>query len=191
MNKQHLKNTLEAILFSASKPLSLSQLGEYFDPIDQVSRTELKASIALLQYHYVDNGIELKEVEQGYRFQTRAAYNTWVSKHSVERAPKYSRALLETLAIIAYQQPTTRAEIEHIRGVGVSSSIIKTLEERQWVRIVGYKEVPGRPSMLGTTREFLDYFNLKGLSDLPELNDLMEIKDLNFSLNLPEIEKHT
>lgn len=187
MNKQQLKNTLEAILFSASKPLSIPQLGEYFDPKDHVIRAEIKANIVLLQQHYADSGIELKEVEHGYRFQTRGMYKVWVSKHDVARAPKYSRALLETLAIIAYRQPTTRAEIEHIRGVAVSSSIIKTLEERQWVRIVGYKEVPGRPSMLGTTREFLDYFNLKGLNDLPELNELIAIKDINFSLNFPEV----
>ena len=181
MDKQHLKNTLEAVLFSASKPLSIRQLSEFFSAKDQVSRTEIKASIALLQAYYIDRGVELKEVEHGYRFQTRAAYKTWVSQHSEERAPKYSRALLETLAIIAYRQPTTRAEIEQIRGVSVSSNIIKTLEERQWVRVVGYKEVPGRPSMLGTTREFLDYFNLKGLSDLPALNDLMEIKDSEYA----------
>ena len=184
MNKQQLKNTLEAILFSASKPLSILQLGEYFAPKDQVTRQEIKASLVQLQQHYADKGIELKEVERGYRFQTRKAYNIWVSRHTVERSPKYSRALLETLAIIAYRQPTTRAEIEHIRGVSVSSNIIKTLEERQWIRVVGYKEVPGRPSMLGTTREFLDYFNLKGLNDLPALAELMEVKDINFSLNL-------
>jgi segregation and condensation protein B len=186
MDKQQLCNTVEAILFSADKPLSISQLSDYFIPKEQVNRQDIKATVLRLQQQYSAGGIELKQVERGYRFQTRAIYKAWVAKHHVERTSKYSRALLETLAIIAYRQPTTRAEIENIRGVSVSSAMIKTLEERQWIRVVGYKEVPGRPAMLGTTREFLDYFNLKGLNDLPALADLIEIKELNFSLNFKE-----
>lgn len=186
MEKQQLKNTLEAILFSANNPLSSLQLEKYFDPKDQVSRADLKATLVLLQQQYHHSGIELKQVQTGYRFQTRQAYKYWVGKHTSERTPKYSRALLETLAIIAYQQPTTRAEIEAIRGVTVSSNIIKTLEERQWIRVLGHKEVPGRPAMFGTSREFLDYFNLKSLNELPELSDLITVKDINFSLNLEQ-----
>ncbi len=184
MQAQQIKNTIEAILFSAERPLSHIQLLDYFEPEDQVNRQTIKTAVAALQDDYQNKGIELKEVDRGYRFQTRQQYKTWVTKHWKERAPKYSRALLETLAIIAYRQPTTRAEIEDIRGVSVSSNIIKTLEERGWVRVVGHKEVPGRPSMLGTTREFLDYFNLKSLDELPTLADLIDIKDLNLSLDL-------
>ena len=186
MHTQKIKNILEAILFSAEKPLSIIQLEEYFEPEDQVSRQDIKKLVSVLQNDYRGKGIELKKVDRGYRFQTIEKYKDWVTKHWSERATKYSRALLETLAIIAYRQPTTRAEIEDIRGVSVSSNIIKTLEERNWVRVVGHKEVPGRPSMLGTTREFLDYFNLKSLNDLPALADLIDVKDLNLSLNLSE-----
>lgn len=186
MHINKVKNILEAILFSAEKPLSITQLVDYFEPEDQVSYQDIKHLITVLQDDYNAKGIELKEVDRGYRFQTVDQYKAWVKKHWTERAPKYSRALLETLAIIAYRQPTTRAEIEDIRGVSVSSTIIKTLEERNWVRVVGHKEVPGRPAMLGTTREFLDYFNLKSLNDLPALADLIDVKDLNLSLDLLE-----
>ena len=191
MQAEQLKNTLEAILFSAERPLSILHLLDYFDSSEQVNRQEIKAAIDELQNDYRNRGIELKEVDRGYRFQTRQEYKDWVSKHWKERPPKYSRALLETLAIIAYRQPTTRAEIEDIRGVSVSSNIIKTLEERGWVRVVGHKEVPGRPSMLGTTREFLDYFNLKSLDELPALADLIDVKDLNLSLDLEESKSET
>lgn len=186
MELKKIKNILEAILFSAEKPLTVIQLTEYFEPEDQVNRHDIKMLVLALQEEYRDKGIELKEVDRGYRFQTAEQYKEWVTKHWTERSPKYSRALLETLAIIAYRQPTTRAEIEDIRGVSVSSNIIKTLEERSWVKVVGHKEVPGRPSMLGTTREFLDYFNLKSLNNLPALADLVDIKDFNLSLDLPE-----
>ena len=186
MHIKKIKRILEAILFSAEKPLSLVQLEEYFEPEDQVNRQDIKKLITALQEDYRDKGIELKEVDRGYRFQTHEKYKSWVTKHWAERTKKYSRALLETLAIIAYRQPTTRAEIEDIRGVSVSSNIIKTLEERSWVRIVGHKELPGRPSMLGTTREFLDYFNLKSLDELPALADLIDVKALNLSLDLPD-----
>jgi len=185
-NIKNIKNILEAILFSAERPLTINQLLEYFEPEDQVNRQDIKKIISILQSDYQDKGIKLKEVDRGYRFQTNEQYKGWVTKHWTERTPKYSRALLETLAIIAYRQPTTRAEIEDIRGVAVSSNIIKTLEERNWVRVVGHKELPGRPSMLGTTREFLDYFNLKSLNELPALADLIDIKDLNLSLDFPE-----
>ncbi len=181
MQAEQLKNTLEAILFSAERPLSILHLLDYFDPSEQVNRQEIKAAVDELQNDYRNRGIELIEVNRGYRFQTRQEYKDWVSKHWKERPPKYSRALLETLAIIAYRQPITRAEIEDIRGVSVSSNIIKTLEERSWIRVIGHKAVPGRPSMLGTTREFLDYFNLKSLDELPTLVDLIKVKELNLS----------
>lgn len=186
MQIQKIKNILEAILFSAERPLTINQLMEYFELEDQVSRQDIKKIISVLQSDYQNKGIELKEVDRGYRFQTNEQYKNWITKHWTERTPKYSRALLETLAIIAYRKPTTRAEIEDIRGVSVSSNIIKTLEERNWIRVVGHKELPGRPSMLGTTREFLDYFNLKSLDQLPALADLIDVKDLNLSLNLSD-----
>ena len=184
MKTEQLINIIEALLFSADKPLSVIQLMDYFEVGDEVNRSDIKTALDGLQSNYQHRGIELKEVDRGYRFQTCNKYKDWIAKHWAERTPKYSRALLETLAIIAYRQPTTRAEIEDIRGVSVSSNIIKTLEERNWVRVVGHKEVPGRPSMLGTTREFLDYFNLKSLDQLPALSDLIDVKDLNLSLGL-------
>ena len=186
MQEKQLKNTIEALLFSTDNPLSIIQLMDYFDLEDQVNRQDIKEVISSLQGDYQERGIELKEVDRGYRFQTRDNYKNWIVKHWAEKTPKYSRALLETLAIIAYRQPTTRAEIEDIRGVSVSSNIIKTLEERGWIRVVGHKEVPGRPSMLGTTREFLDYFNLKSLNELPALSELIDINELNLSLDLSE-----
>lgn len=186
MKTEQLTNIIEALLFSADKPLSVIQIMDYFELEDKVSRGDIKAILDILQSDYQNRGIELKEVDRGFRFQTCNKYKDWIAKHWVERTPKYSRALLETLAIIAYRQPTTRAEIEDIRGVSVSSNIIKTLEERNWVRVVGHKEVPGRPSMLGTTREFLDYFNLKSLDQLPAFSELIDIKDLNLSLELPQ-----
>lgn len=188
MQEKQLKNTIEALLFSTDNPLSIIQLMDYFDLEDQVNRQDIKEAISSLQGDYQERGIELKEVDRGYRFQTRDNYKSWIVKHWAEKTPKYSRALLETLAIIAYRQPTTRAEIEDIRGVSVSSNIIKTLEERGWIRVVGHKEVPGRPSMLGTTREFLDYFNLKSLNELPALSELIDINELNLSLDLSEEE---
>ena len=149
----------------------------------------MRAVLKQLQQDYTNRGIELKEVASGYRFQARPDYAFWVNRLFDERSPRYSRALLETLALIAYRQPITRSEIEDIRGVSVNSSIIKTLQEREWIRVVGHRDVPGRPELLATTREFLDYFNLKKISELPPLSSIKDIEQINpdmfEGLNLP------
>ena len=178
MKTEKLKPILEAILISADKPLSIEKLLGFFQPEDLVNREDIKKALANLIQCYDNNGFELVETASGFRFQTREEYKQWVTQHWDEKPSKYSRALLETLALVVYRQPITRAEIEDIRGVAVSSYIIKTLQEREWIRIVGHKEVPGRPSLLGTTRQFLDYFNLKSLDEMPSLSDIQDIDKL-------------
>jgi len=190
MQAEKLQNIIEAILISADKPLSIEKLLGFFEPDDLVNRNDVKQSLADLQQSYQDRGVELMETASGFRFQTKADYKQWVTRHWDEKPVKYSRALLETLALIVYRQPITRAEIEDIRGVAVSSHIIKTLQEREWIRIVGHKEVPGRPSLLGTTRQFLDYFNLKSLDEMPSLSEIKDIDKLypELELNVPAAE---
>ncbi len=178
MQNDKLQQILEAILISADKPLSVEKLLGFFEPEDLVNRNDVKASLSQLQTTYEFNGFELTETSSGFRFQTKEEYKKWVTQHWDEKPAKYSRALLETLALIIYRQPITRAEIEDVRGVAVSSHIIKTLQERDWIRIVGHKEVPGRPSLLGTTRQFLDYFNLKSLDEMPSLSEIQDIEKL-------------
>lgn len=184
MQAEKLKQTLEAILFSADKPLSVERLLGFFQPEDLVNRSDVKNALQDLQTRFESHGIELTETASGFRFQTREEFKQWVTQHWDEKPPKYSRALLETLALIVYRQPITRAEIEDIRGVAVSSHIIKTLQERDWIRIVGHKEVPGRPSLLGTTRQLLDYFNLKSLDEMPPLSEIQDIDKLYPELDL-------
>ena len=184
MQQETLKKVIDAILLSAEEPLTITKLLTYFDPEEAVNRDDIKQAFALLQQETTERGFELAEVASGFRYQTREEYKYWVSKHWQERAPRYSRAFLETLALIVYRQPVTRAEIEEVRGVAVSSNIIKALLEREWVRIVGHKELPGRPAMLGTTRQFLDYFNLKSLDEMPPLSDLQDIDQLYPELNV-------
>lgn len=180
MNQDKIKCIIEAALMVADKPLSVAQIEALFaKDMEVVDRELVKAALQDLQEDYRERGIELKEVASGYRIQVKSDYAAWVNRLFEERPPRYSRALLETLAIIAYRQPVTRAEIEDIRGVGISSTIIKTLQEREWIRVVGHKDVPGRPELLATTREFLDYFNLKKLSDLPSLAEIRELTRLN------------
>jgi len=171
-----LQNILDAILLSADKPLSINHLLKFFTEEDLVDRQAIKKALNNLQNSNKNRGFELKQLASGYRYQTRAEYKQWVRKHWDRRPPNYSRALLETLALIVYRQPTTRAEIEDIRGVAVSSNIIKTLLERKWIRVVGYKEAPGRPAMYGSTRQFLDYFNLKSLDQMPSLTEIEDRK---------------
>ncbi len=184
MQQDTLHNIVEAILLSAEKSLSLEKLLGFFEPEDLVNRDDVKKALAKLQQDCETRGYELVETARGFRFQTRAEYRQWVTRHWDEKPVKYSRALLETLALIVYRQPITRAEIEDIRGVAVSSHIIKTLQEREWIRIVGHKEVPGHPSLLGTTRQFLDYFNLKSLDDMPTLAEIKDIDELYPELDL-------
>jgi segregation and condensation protein B len=185
MNDQYVKNVIEAALLAAGRPLSMDELVGVFDERDESSSAEVRAALAALTAEYETRGLELLEVASGYRIQIRAAVAQPVSRLWQERPAKYSRALLETLALIAYRQPITRGEIEQIRGVAVNPNIIKTLLERSWIRVVGHRDVPGKPELLGTTREFLDYFSLKKLDDLPTLSQLKELEDLRVQLTLP------
>jgi len=167
-----LKYKVEAILFASEQPLTTSQLRNIFPELERPDTLDLQEAIDLIVEDYQDRSIELRELASGYRFQVREQLSPWVSRLFEEKPPKYSRAFLEILAIIAYRQPVTRGEIEEIRGVAVSSNIIRTLMEREWIRILSYKDVPGRPAVLGTTKQFLDYFNLKSLEDLPSIEDI-------------------
>ena len=177
MEIDRLKSILEALFSASDKPLSVNQLFELFvGDLEQPSKDEIRKAIQELVEKYADGGFELKQVASGYRFQVKVDFETWVARLWEQKPPRYSRALMETLALIAYRQPITRGEIEDIRGVSVSSNIIKTLQERDWVKPLGHKEVPGRPTLYGTTKSFLDYFNLKSLNELPTL---AEIRDLD------------
>ena len=164
-----LKTILEAVLLAAGEPLSLERLQEVFPEAERPEREALRAALAELVTDYAGRGLELIEVASGFRMQVPGIFSPWVSRLWEERATTYSRALLETLALVAYRQPVTRGEIEEVRGASVSSSIMKTLQERDWIKVVGHREVPGRPALYATTRAFLDYFNLKSLSELPPL----------------------
>lgn len=172
---EQLQQILEAALMVAGRPLPISHMQRLFDESDQPTHAEIQTALQTLRERYASSGIELREVASGYQFQAKTEFSTWLCKLWEERPPRYSRALLETLALIAYRQPITRAEIEEIRGVTVSSHIIKALLEREWIRIIGYREVVGKPALYGTTKAFLDHFNLTSLDDLPTL---AELKDL-------------
>jgi segregation and condensation protein B len=186
-----LKNIIEAALLVAGQPLTLDKLLSLFPEDSRPGRDEVRAALKQLEADYEQRGIELRQIDQGFRFQSREKYAEWIARLSEERPVRYSRALLETLAIIAYRQPVTRGEIEDIRGVAVSSEIIKTLVGRDWVRQVGTRDVPGRPALYGTTRGFLEHFNLKGLDALPPLVELRDIDriaaELNMSLPMGEV----
>jgi segregation and condensation protein B len=176
MDQIAIKNILEAALLASSGSLSFDKLVELFTTkgVD-ADRSEIRSALAALGEDYAERAIELKETASGYRIQVKSSAREWLHPLFEERAPRYTRALLETLALVAYRQPITRAEIEEVRGVAVSSNIVRTLMERGWVKVVGFRDVPGKPSMLGTTREFLDYFGLKKLDDLPPLADIREL----------------
>jgi segregation and condensation protein B len=185
MNDHYVKNVIEAALLAAGRPLTMDELVSVFDERDGSNAEEVRSAIAALTAEYETRGLELLEVASGYRIQIRAGVAQPVSRLWQERPAKYSRAMLETLALVAYRQPITRGEIEQIRGVAVNPNIIKTLLERSWIRVVGHRDVPGKPELLGTTREFLDYFSLKKLDDLPTLAQLKELEDLRVQLSLP------
>lgn len=180
MNAETVKNIVEAALMAANGPLSVNQLLALFerDP-EPPDRNEIRKALDQLVQDCDNRGVELKEVASGFRYQVRSDYADWVNRLQEEKPQRYSRALLETLAIIAYRQPITRSEIEDIRGVSISSGIIKTLQEREWIRVVGHRDVPGKPELLATTRQFLDYFNLKNLSDLPPLSEIKDFDKIN------------
>ena len=187
MDNEKLKPVLEALFAASDKPLSVNQLFELFvGDIDQPGKDDIRKAIEDLTEKYQHGGIELKQVASGFRLQVRSDFETWVARLLEQKPPRYSRALMETLALIAYRQPITRGEIEDIRGVSVSTNIIRTLEERDWVKSLGHKEVPGRPTLYGTTREFLDYFNLKSLNELPTLAEISDIDQFNPEFSFEE-----
>lgn len=184
MSPEQLKNIIEAALFASRQPLNVNQLGKLFAEDERPEPQAIKTLLQELARDWEGRGLELKQVGSGYRFQVRAELSPWISRLSEERPPRYSRALLETLALIVYRQPITRAGIEEVRGVAVSSSIMKTLLEREWVRVVGHREVPGKPALYGTTRKFLDDFNLKTLSELPPLAEIRPVDHVQKELEL-------
>ncbi len=169
---------------TANTPASMDYLLRIFTEEEQIGREEINAVLAELEAECETRGVELKQVASGYRYQAKQSLTSWLSRLDVERPSRYSRALLETLSLIVYRQPVTRAEIEDVRGVAVSSSIIKTLLEREWVRVVGHRDVPGKPALYGTTRQFLDYFNLKSLSELPPLAEIRSLDSIQNELEL-------
>ena len=181
-----VKRILEAALLAAGGPLTLDRLLELFEEEECPQRSQVAAELEALVEDYQGRGIELQQVAGGYRFQVRSEYAPWVARLWDEKPARYSRALLETLALVAYRQPITRGEIEEIRGVSVSTNIIKTLTERDWVRVVGHRDVPGRPALYATTRRFLDYFGLRSLNDLPPLSEIKDLEALEPELDLPQ-----
>lgn len=178
MDQELIKRIVEAAVLAAPQPLTLAQLTALFPEDGAPAANELQQAIESLQTDCESRGVELVEVASGYRFQVKADVHAFVARLWTERQAKYTRATLETLALIAYRQPITRGEIEQIRGVGVNANTIKMLEEREWIRVVGHRDVPGRPELFGTTRTFLDYFGLKSLDELPPLAELKDIPEL-------------
>lgn len=178
MEIDQLKLTIEAILLASGEPLTLDRIGQCFLEQERPEKSQLKEALSVLIEDYQQRGIELKQIASGYCFQARQEYSEWIARLWEEKPPRYSRALLETLVIIAYRQPVTRADIEDVRGVAVSTHIIKTLLEREWIKIIGHRDVPGKPAILGTTKQFLDYFNLASLEDLPPLAEVKDIDQL-------------
>ena len=179
-----VKMIVEGLLLAAGRPLTLDNIIQVFSKDEQPDREELKLVMDSIDEDCADRGFELKEVASGFRFQVKQELSEWIAKLWEERPPRYTRALLETLALVAYRQPITRGDIEEIRGVGVSSNIVRTLLDREWIRVVGHRDVPGRPAMFATTKQFLDYFNLKSLQDLPPLSEIkgLAVADPEFDL---------
>ena len=189
-DQQQLKRIIEAAILAANEPLSVDRLSKLFAEQEAPTNAEIREALKTVAEDCEGRGFELKEVASGFRFQVSQDLSPWVGRLWEEKPQRYSRALLETLSLIAYRQPTTRGEIEEVRGVAVSSNIIRTLLEREWIRVVGHRDVPGKPAMYATTREFLDYFNLKSLGDLPTLAEIKDLDKLNEELQLepqPEI----
>ncbi|MES2624346.1 MAG: SMC-Scp complex subunit ScpB [Pseudomonadota bacterium] len=182
-----LKKILEGVLLAAGKPLPLDRLEALFTEVDRPEREQLLAALTAIETESEERGFELKKVASGYRFQVRKELSEWVSRLWEEKPQRYSRALMETLSIIAYRQPITRGDIEKIRGVAVSTQIVQTLLEHEWVRVVGHRDVPGRPAMYATTRQFLDYFNLESLEQLPPLSEIRDLEEINRGLSLEDV----
>ena len=188
MELTQLRNIVEGALLAAGQPLSLNRLKSLFEEHEEPDTEVLKQALELIANDCEERGFELKEVGSGYRLQVRPELAPWINRLWEEKPQKYSRALLETLALVAYRQPITRGDIEEIRGVAVSSHIIKTLTEREWIKVVGQRDVPGRPSLYATTRQFLDYFNLQSLEELPSLGEIRDLDDMNEVLDLTQDE---
>lgn len=184
MQSDQLRKIIEGALLAAGRSLDILHLEKLFDEFQVPPRDQIMAALDEIESSCTDRGFELKLTASGYRFQVRQELSEWVNRLWEEKPKKYSRALLETLALIAYRQPITRGDIEQIRGVSVSSEIIKTLLEREWVRVVGHRDVPGRPALYATTKQFLDYFSLKNLEELPSLNELRDLDEMNPELAL-------
>jgi len=184
MDIEQLRNIVEAALLAAGRPLNLGELQALFGEEHPPAKDDLRAAIQRLQADYEHRGIAVQEVASGFRIQVRPSMSGWLGKLWEERAPRYSRALMETLAIIVYRQPVTRGDVEEIRGVGVTTNIMRSLLERNWIRVVGFRDVPGKPAMYGTTKEFLDYFGLRRLDDLPPLGDIKDLGSLMAQLDL-------
>ena len=184
MNSDFLRQILEAAILVSDKPMDVSHLEKLFDEKERPHRDEIRAALDEITTDCRDKGFELVKVSSGYRFQTKQSLSAWVSRVWEEKPKKFSRAMLETLVLIAYRQPTTRGDIESVRGVSVSSDIIRVLDERGWIRVVGHRDVPGKPELLATTKEFLDYFNLKSLDQLPSLAEIKDFKDVDPALEL-------
>lgn len=185
IKETELKSILESLIMASARPISADKLLEVFDETERPDRKMLNKALEALAADYEGKSVELKEVSSGYRFQIRKDYADWVSRLWEEKPARYSRALLETLALIAYKQPITRGEIEKIRGVSVSAQIMKTLQEREWVNVVGHRDVPGKPAIYATTKEFLDYFNLTSLEELPTLAEIRDLDKIADELDLP------
>ena len=188
MDATEIKYFIEAALLAAGRPLNIDQIKGLFDGRMAPEKSEIRKAIATLNEEYEERGIVISEVASGFRMQVKAAMADRLQKLWEEKPPRYSRALFETLALVAYRQPITRGDIEDVRGVSVSPNIVRQLLERDWIRVVGHRDVPGRPAMFGTTKVFLDYFGLKKLDDLPPLADLSDWESLRVQLNLPEVE---
>ncbi|QMU61484.1 MAG: SMC-Scp complex subunit ScpB [Gammaproteobacteria bacterium] len=185
MKDDQLKNIIEAALMAADSALNIDRLLQLFElDEEKPTRDQIKEVLAALEAECEGRGVELKRIASGYRYQTRTDVQPWVARLWHEKPPRYTRALLETLSLIVYRQPITRGEIEEVRGVSVSSNIIKTLLEREWVKVVGHKEVPGRPALYGSTKQFLDYFSLKTLNELPSLAELADLDQEHPELDL-------
>ena len=182
MSDFNLKHTIEALLLSSDEPLSTEKLFKIISNKHQITKADILDAINSLENDYLDKEIEVSRVASGYRIQAKKSINDYLNIIFAERTPKYSRALMETLSIIAYKQPVTRGDIEAIRGVSVSSSIMRTLTDRNWIKIIGYRDVPGKPAMFSTTSDFLNYFGLEKLEELPDLPDIKEPKNLDLDL---------
>lgn len=188
MSENEVRNIVEAALFSAGKSLTINELSQLFEELDRPTPNAIRLALETLQAEFANRPIEIKETGAGFRVQVRREYSPMVARLWPERPQRYSRALLETLALIAYRQPITRAEIESVRGVTVNPNITKTLLERQWIRVVGHRDLPGRPELLGTTREFLEYFGLRSLDELPPLTELRSLEALDPQLDLDPVD---